>query len=66
MELPAVKAIEAMQALANQICYYDLRLEEPFQVLSFLRAELAAEAASQDSPNDAQQNTSASDGKAAG
>jgi hypothetical protein len=66
MELPAVKAIEAMQALANQICYYDLRLEEPFQVLSFLREELAAEAASQDSPNDAQQNASASDGKAAG
>lgn len=44
-ELPAVKAIEAMQALANQISYYDLRLEEPFQVLSFLREELAAQAA---------------------
>eukprot|EP01041_Mallomonas_annulata_P031176 gene31176-53438_t len=39
-ELPAVKAIEAMQALANQISYYDLRLEEPFQALTFLREEL--------------------------
>ena len=43
MELPAPKAIEAMQALANQISYYDLRLQEPFQVLGFLRDELAAE-----------------------
>ena len=55
-ELPAVKAIEAMQALANQISYYDLRLEEPFQALNFLREELAAEAGQSDSeagPNDA-------------
>ena len=36
--------IEAMQALANQISYYDLRLEEPFQVLTFLIDELAAQA----------------------
>jgi hypothetical protein len=47
MELSAQKAIEAMQALANQISYYDLRLQEPFQVLSFLRDELAAEEGSQ-------------------
>ena len=55
-ELPAVKAIEAMQALANQISYYDLRLEEPFQALTFLREELAAEAGQSDAddgPNDA-------------
>lgn len=45
MDLSAPKAIEAMQALANQISYYELRLEEPFQVLSFLRDELAAQAA---------------------
>ena len=48
-ELPAAKAIEAMQALANQISYYDLRLEEPFQALTFLREELAAEAEQSDS-----------------
>lgn len=47
-ELPPQKAIDAMQALANQISYYDLRLQEPFQVLGFLRDELAAEAALQE------------------
>lgn len=46
-ELSAPKAIEAMQALAQQISYYELRLPEPFQVLDFLREELAAEAALQ-------------------
>jgi hypothetical protein len=48
-ELSAPKAIEAMQALANQISYYELRLEEPFQVLDFLREELAEQAALQES-----------------
>ena len=46
-ELSAQKAIDAMQALANQISYYELRLPEPFQTLSFLRDELAAEAGAQ-------------------
>lgn len=40
-EITAEKAIEAMQGLANQICLYELRLDEPFQVLQFLRDELA-------------------------
>lgn len=44
MELTAAKAIEAMQALANQLSYYDLRLQEPIMVMSFLREELAAQA----------------------
>jgi len=44
MELTAAKAIEAMQALANQISHYDLRLPEPIQVMSFLREELASQA----------------------
>jgi hypothetical protein len=44
-EVSAPKAIEAMQALANQISYYELRLQEPFVVLTFLRDEVAAEAA---------------------
>lgn len=47
-EIPATKAIEAMQALANQISYYELRLKEPFVALSFLREELAQEAQAQD------------------
>jgi hypothetical protein len=41
-EIPADKAIEIMQGLANQICLYELKLDEPFQVLQFLRDELAA------------------------
>jgi hypothetical protein len=45
MDLSARKAIDAMQALANQISHYELRLPEPFQVLDFLREELAAQAA---------------------
>jgi hypothetical protein len=53
MEITAAKAIEAMQALANQISHYDLRLPEPIQVLSFLKEELAAQAAaaSDDAPD---------------
>lgn len=40
-EITAEQAIDAMQGLANQICLYELRLDEPFQVLQFLRDELA-------------------------
>lgn len=40
-EIPAAQAIEAMQGLANQICMYELKLNEPFQVLQFLRDELS-------------------------
>lgn len=40
-EINAQQAIDGMQGLANQICLYELRLEEPFQVLQFLREELA-------------------------
>lgn len=39
-EIPALQAIDTMQGLANQICLYELRLAEPFQVLQFLRDEL--------------------------
>lgn len=52
-ELTGPKAIEAVQALANQISYYELRLKEPFLALSFLRDELAAEAAAADQAEDA-------------
>lgn len=40
-DIPALQAIETMQGLANQICLYELRLTEPFQVLQFLRDELS-------------------------
>ena len=52
---------EAMQALANQISYYELRLEEPFQVLGFLRDELAAQAALEEAEQALIQNASAAD-----
>lgn len=39
-EIPALEAIEKMQGLADQLCLYELRLSEPFQVLQFLRDEL--------------------------
>jgi hypothetical protein len=41
-EISAEKAIELMQALANQVSYYELKLDEPFQVLRFLRDEIEA------------------------
>lgn len=44
-EITPQQAIDGMQGLANQICLYELRLEEPFQVLQFLREELAQGAA---------------------
>lgn len=40
-DIPALQAIDTMQGLANQICLYELRLSEPFQVLQFLRDELS-------------------------
>ena len=64
MELSAQKAIEAMQALANQLSRYELRLPEPFQVLDFLRQELAAEAALQASLDNADSSPATSDGAA--
>lgn len=55
-EISAPKAIEAMQALAQQISYYELRLPEPFQVLDFLREELAAAADLQEATESEQAN----------
>ncbi len=53
-----------MQALANQLSRYELRLPEPFQVLDFLRQELAAEAALQASLDNADSSPATSDGAA--
>lgn len=43
VEITAEKAVEYMQALANHISDNDLKLEVPFQALSFLRDELATD-----------------------
>lgn len=42
-EISPRQAIEAMQSLADRICLYELRLDEPFQALQFLREELSAQ-----------------------
>jgi len=49
-EISATQVIDAVQALANQISYYELKLEEPFQALRFLRDEL--ESQQEDSADD--------------
>ena len=58
-EISAPKAIDAMQALANQISFYELRLEEPFQALTFLREELQAQAEAEARMEQAQQEAAA-------
>jgi len=42
-ELSRSKAIEEMQALADRLCKWELRLDESYQILQFLRDEEAAE-----------------------
>lgn len=39
-DITAQQAIDYMQALADRLFLYELRLEEPFQVLQFLRDEM--------------------------
>lgn len=49
-DITAQQAIAEMQALADQLCRYELRLDPPFTVLQFLRDELAAEQESDTEP----------------
>lgn len=42
-EIDARAAIDLVQALADQICTYELKLDEAFRALQFLRDEVAAE-----------------------
>ncbi len=46
-QIDAQQAIDAVQGIANQLCVYELGLDEPFQALTFLREELAAQARAQ-------------------
>ena len=43
MQLDARQAIKEAQALMDRICFQDLQLETPFEVLQFLREELQQE-----------------------
>ena len=48
-ELSRSKAIDEMQALADRISRWELRLDETYQILQFLRDEEAAEAGGDES-----------------
>lgn len=43
-QITAQQAIESVQNIVNQLCRYELGLQEPFQALTFLREELEAQA----------------------
>jgi len=57
-QLTAPQAIEAVQNIVNQLCRYELGLQEPFQALSFLREELEAQARLEEEARQAQQDGS--------
>ena len=41
IEIDAFEAIDSMQAVIDRLCQYELRLEETFEALTFLREETA-------------------------
>jgi len=53
-DIDAKTAIERMQFIADQICLYELKLDAPFEVLQFLRDEIAGKP---DTPEAADSNT---------
>ncbi len=61
-QLTAPQAIEAVQNIVNQLCRYELGLQEPFQALSFLREELEAQARLEEEARQAQQDGQGAEG----
>lgn len=53
-QITAQQAIDAVQNIVNQLCRYELGLEEPFQALTFLREELEAQAQAEEEARQAQ------------
>lgn len=51
-EIDARQAVDAVQAVMDMICRFELKLDEPFKVLQFLRDELQAGAASAEESQD--------------
>ncbi len=47
-QISAQQAIDAVQNIVNQLCRYELGLQEPFQALTFLREELEAQAVAEE------------------
>jgi hypothetical protein len=56
-QLTAQQAIEAVQNIVNQLCRYELGLQEPFQALTFLREELEAQARLEEEARQAQEGS---------
>lgn len=54
-QITAQQAIDAVQNIVNQLCRYELGLEEPFQALTFLRDELEAQARAEEQARQAAQ-----------
>jgi len=53
-QISAQQAIESVQNIVNQLCRYELGLQEPFQALTFLRDELEAQARAEQEQRQAQ------------
>ena len=56
-ELSRGQAIEKMQELADRICRWELRLDETYQILQFLRDEEAAESGGVEDSGDPSSST---------
>ena len=54
-QITAQQAIDAVQNIVNQLCRYELGLEEPFQALTFLREELEAQARAEEEARQGQE-----------
>ena len=54
-QISAQQAIDAVQNIVNQLCRYELGLEEPFQALTFLREELEAQARAEEEARQGQE-----------
>ena len=59
--ISAQQAIDTVQNIVNQLCRYELGLQEPFQALTFLREELQAQARAAEEALAQMQQDSASD-----
>ena len=62
IEIDAFEAIDSMQAVVDRLCQYELRLEETFEALTFLREETAVTYGVQAVATDMEQSDGFNDG----
>jgi hypothetical protein len=62
IEIDAFEAIDSMQAAIDRLCQYELRLEETFEALTFLREETAVTYGVQAVATDMEQSDGFNDG----